>query len=184
MAADHARGAFMLPDEDNAAALFDVTQELCEAAGFPAYEISNHAKAGAACRHNLTYWRGGDYVGVGPGAHGRLTIDGVTRATRQIKAPALWLKRVAREGAGTQEEEELSNALRAEELVMTGLRTAEGVDKARFNRLSGRELSSVVNQTALGMLIREGHVIDSETHLQTTPRGRLALNAVVKALLA
>ena len=164
--------------------LFRSTQTLCEAAGFPAYEISNHAREDAACRHNLTYWRGGDYVGVGPGAHGRLTIDGTARATRQIKAPALWLKKVEREGAGTQEEERLAVDARAEELVMVGLRIAEGLDKARFARLSGRDLSAVVNQEALGMMIREGLLIETPEHLVATARGRLALNAVVRELLA
>ena len=184
MAADHARGAFALPDEDNAAALYEATQNACEAAGFPAYEISNHAAPGAACRHNLTYWRGGDYVGVGPGAHGRLTIDGTTRAVRQIKAPALWLKRVERDGAGTQEEEQLSPVMRAEELVMMNLRTAEGLDKQRFVRLAGQPIITAVNAEALNMLQREGLVENTETHLIATARGRLALNAVVRALLA
>ena len=184
MAADHARGAFRLPDEDNAASLYEITQTLCEAAGFPAYEISNHAREGAACRHNLTYWRGGDYVGVGPGAHGRVTLNGVTHATRQMKAPALWLKKVERDGAGTQEEEVLPADARAEELVMTALRTTEGIDKTRFARLSGREVAATVNQEALAMLVREGLMIETPDALQTTARGRLALNAVVRALLA
>ena len=184
MAADYARGAFALPDEDSGAGLFELTQRLCEAAGFPAYEVSNHAAGDAACRHNLTYWRGGDYVGVGPGAHGRLTIAGATRAIRQIKAPALWQKRVERDGHGTQEEEVLSAESRAEELVMVGLRTAEGLDKARFARLSGSDVDGVVNQKALAMMIREGLMIDTPAALICTPRGRLTLNAVVRELLA
>jgi oxygen-independent coproporphyrinogen-3 oxidase len=179
----HRRGDFALPDEDTSAALFEMTQEACARAGYPAYEISNHAKDGDVCRHNLTYWRGGDYVGVGPGAHGRLTIDGHARATRQVKAPALWLKRVAAEGHGTQEEEVLAPESRAEELVMVGLRLADGLDKARFARLAGRPLAEVIAADAVGHLIAEGFLEDTPAALSATPKGRLALNAVLRAIL-
>ncbi|MBX7198365.1 MAG: radical SAM family heme chaperone HemW [Rhodospirillaceae bacterium] len=184
MQAAHARGEFTLPDEDAAAALYESTQELCEAAGFPAYEISNHAKPGQPSRHNRTYWRGGDYVGVGPGAHGRLTQGGVTRATRQIKAPSLWLKAVGANGHGTQEVEPITPEARAEELVLMGLRLTEGLDKARFARLAGRPLEQVIAAPALKILLDEGHLVDSATTLLTTAKGRLALNAVVASLLA
>ena len=180
----HARGDFVLPDGDVGAALYDATQSACEAAGFPAYEISNHAKDDAACRHNLTYWRGGDYVGVGPGAHGRLTIDGIARATRQIKAPAIWLKRVAALGHGTQEEEALAPEARAEELVMVGLRLAEGVATSRFARLAGRPLGDVVDADAVTALAADGYLIDNPLTLRATAKGRLALNAVLRELLA
>ncbi len=180
----HARGDFILPDGDVGAALYDVTQSACEAAGYPAYEISNHAKDDAVCRHNLTYWRGGDYVGIGPGAHGRLTVGGVAYATRQIKAPAIWLKRVAALGHGTQEEETLAPETRAEELVMVGLRLAEGVDKSRFARLTGRPLSDVIDTQAVRALIADGFLSDTPLNLSATPKGRLALNAVLRELLA
>lgn len=179
----HARGDFTLPGEDDAAALFDITQETSERAGYPAYEISNHAKDGAVCRHNLTYWRGGDYVGVGPGAHGRLTLGGAAHATRQIKAPALWLKRVAAEGHGTQEEELLTPESRAEELVMVGLRLEEGVDKARFARLTGRPLAKAVDANAVAQLTAAGFLTDTPKALTATPKGRLALNAVLREIL-
>ncbi len=180
----HTRGDFTLPDEDASATLYDITQDICEAAGFPAYEISNHAKDGAQCRHNLTYWRGGDYVGVGPGAHGRLTLNGTPRATRQIKAPALWLKRVAAEGHGTQEEETLTVETRAQELVMVGLRLAEGLDKARFARLTGQTLDRVIDLEAVTTLIADGYLTDTPARLTATPKGRLTLNAVLRELLA
>jgi len=179
----HTRGEFTLPDEDASAELYDITQEICERAGYPAYEISNHANEGAACRHNLTYWRGGDYAGVGPGAHGRLTIDGVPRATRQIKAPALWLKRVAAEGHGTQEELSLTPEARAQELVMVGLRLAEGIDKQRFARLTGGSLDQVIAAGAVIALVGTGHLTNTPTRLTATPKGRLALNAVLRELL-
>src|SRR5581483_2090210 len=127
-------------DEDTAAALYETTQELCTRRGFAADEISNHAAGGAACRHNKTYWRGGAYVGAGPGDHGRLSWDGTTQALNQIKLPAAWLKKVAADGHGTMNDQVLSRRERAEELVMMGLRTAEGLDKARFARLAGQSL--------------------------------------------
>jgi len=179
----HKRGDFVLPGEDASAELYDVTQEICERAGYPAYEISNHAKDGALCRHNMTYWRGGDYAGVGPGAHGRLTIGGAARATRQIKAPALWLKRVAAEGHGTQEEESLEAASRAQELVMVGLRLAEGIDKTRFARLAGRSLDQVIDLEAVTALVQGGYLQDTPAALTATPKGRLTLNAVLRELL-
>lgn len=184
MQAAHERGEFTLPDEDTAAELYESTQELCAAAGFPAYEISNHAKPGEASRHNRTYWRGGDYVGVGPGAHGRLTADGATRAVRQIKAPALWLKAVAASGHGTQEVEAVDAKARAEELVLMGLRLTEGLDKARFARLAGRPLAEVLNPEALKIMLHEGHLRESATTLSATLKGRMALNAVIRGLLA
>ena len=180
---EHARGVFTLPSEDDAATLYEITQELCERAGYPAYEISNHARAGAERQHNLTYWRGGDYVGIGPGAHGRLTRDGRTRAVRQVKSPALWLKRVANDGYGIQDEENLTPEARKEELVMMGLRLTEGIDKERFLRLSGYPLEAVINQNALEDLTADGFVDNSPTHLVANKKGRLALNAVLRRLI-
>jgi putative oxygen-independent coproporphyrinogen III oxidase len=180
----HKRGAFTLPDEDASVDLYEATQELCARAGYPAYEISNHARGEDACRHNLTYWRGGDYVGVGPGAHGRLTIAGVAHATRQVKAPALWLKRVNATDHGTQEELTLTPGERAEELVMVGLRLAEGIDKARFARLAGMPLGDVVDADAVTTLIADGYLADNPAALTATLKGRLALNAVLRTLLA
>jgi oxygen-independent coproporphyrinogen-3 oxidase len=183
MYAAHKRGAFALPDEDTAAALYERTQELCAEAGLPAYEISNHAAADAACRHNLTYWRGGDYVGVGPGAHGRITAGGITTATSQYRTPARWLKKVETEGHGTQVETAIAPAARAEELVMMSLRTAEGIDKARFQRLAGRSLEQVVDGPARDRLVADGFLMDRPDRLQATPKGHLALNALLRALL-
>lgn len=179
----HARGDFALPGDDDAAALYELTQELCVRAGFPAYEISNHAAVGDACRHNLTYWRGGDYVGVGPGAHGRLTLSGAVHATRQVKAPALWLKRLREQGHGTQEEEPLTAESRAQELVMVGLRLGEGIDKARFARLAGRPLEAFIDLGAAAALAADGYLAETPRSLTATTRGMLALNAVLRELL-
>lgn len=180
----HARGAFALPDEDTAATLFEDTQDLCAKEGFPAYEISNHAAEGAACRHNLTYWRGGDYVGVGPGAHGRLTIAGAPRAARQIKAPSLWLKKVEAAGAGTQEETPIASDERERELILMGLRVTEGVDRARFRRLGGRPFEAVANPGSLERLIAGGFLEMDAAAVRATATGRMALNAVLRELLA
>lgn len=179
----HARGAFTLPDEDTGAALFEDTQALCAAAGFPAYEISNHAAEGAACRHNLTYWRGGDYTGIGPGAHGRLSLEGGLRATRQIKAPALWLKKVDAAGHGTQEETVIAADERAHELVLMGLRVTEGLDKARFARLAGRPIEAVATPGAIDRLVAGGFLEDTPETLTATPKGRMVLNATLRELL-
>jgi oxygen-independent coproporphyrinogen-3 oxidase len=184
MHAAHKRGAFALPDEDTAATLYERTQALCAAAGLPAYEISNHAAADAACRHNLTYWRGGDYVGVGPGAHGRITAAAVTTATSQYRTPAVWLKKVESRGHGTQVETPIAPDARAEELVMVNLRTAEGIDKARFQRLAGRPLEEVIDARARDRLVADGFLTDRPERLQTSSKGALALNALLRALLA
>lgn len=179
----HARGEFVLPNEDEAAVLYDITQELCENTGYPAYEVSNHAKGEAACRHNLTYWQGGDYAGIGPGSHGRLTMDGTTYAVRQVKAPAVWLKRVTANGHSTQEEEPLAPDARAEELVIMGLRLSEGLDKSRFARLAGRPLGEVISLAATKRLIADGYLCQTQASLATTAKGRLALNTVLRDLL-
>ena len=184
MAADFALKKFSLPDEDAGSDMFEATQDLCTTAGFPAYEISNHATPGQACRHNLTYWRGGDYVGVGPGAHGRLSLKKGADATRQIKAPALWLKRVAADGHGTQEREALNQGARAEELIMMGLRLSEGIHAARFERLTGQSLESVINTKATERLISQGFLQKLNGRLIATSSGRLALNEVLRQLLA
>jgi oxygen-independent coproporphyrinogen-3 oxidase len=126
----------------------------------------------------------GPYAGVGPGAHGRLTVDGAPHATRQIKAPALWLKRVAAVGHGTQEEETLTPETRAQELVMVGLRLAEGLDKARFARLTGQTLDRVIDMEAVTTLIADGYLADTPARLTASQKGRLALNAVLRELLA
>jgi oxygen-independent coproporphyrinogen-3 oxidase len=183
MAAAHARGEVVLPDEETAARLYELTQELCTAAGLPAYEISNHAVPGQACRHNLTYWRGGDYVGIGPGAHGRIMLDGDAHATRQLSAPNLWLRKVMADGHATQEDTHLSPRLRAEERVMVGLRLIEGIDKARFARLTGLPIDQILDPSALGRLVRSGFLADNPACLAATPKGRLVLNALVAQLL-
>src|ERR1041385_1820603 len=136
----HAAGKLKTPDEATARALYDVTQEVCAAHGLRAYEISNHARAGAECKHNLVYWRGQEYAGVGPGAHGRLDIDGARHAIATEKRPEAWLMRVEEKGHGITTDDILNSEERADEFLLMGLRLAEGIDPDRYRELSGRPL--------------------------------------------
>ena len=181
----HARGDFALPDEDLAGALYELTQDRLAAAGLPAYEISNHARPGGGeSRHNLVYWRYGDYVGVGPGAHGRLTLpDGGKVATRQRRAPETWLAAVEADGHGTQERVPLGSAERLEEMLMMGLRLAEGVPLARIRAETGKDLPETVDPGALRDLAEGGFLSLDAGRLRATEAGRQRLNAVLGALL-
>jgi oxygen-independent coproporphyrinogen-3 oxidase len=181
----HKKGLLVLPEEDMQADLFDLTRDMCEAAGLPAYEISNHARPGQECRHNLIYWQGGDWLGVGPGAHGRVTgADGVRRATRQIRAPSRWLDAVARTGHGTEEHLALNAEECASELVMMGLRTERGIDARHFARRAGMSLASALNDGALDMMLADGFLEWRAESLCATRSGTRVLNAVLARLLA
>ncbi len=182
-AAAHARGDFRLPEEDLAGALYELTQEKLAAAGLPAYEISNHARRGGESRHNLAYWRYGDYVGIGPGAHGRLTLAGQKLATRQFRAPERWLAAVEQQGHGTQERLPLTPQERIEEMLMMGLRLSEGVRYDRFLAETGCDVASVLDERGLKELIEGGFIVRDATALRATPAGRQRLNAVLGLLL-
>jgi oxygen-independent coproporphyrinogen-3 oxidase len=180
----HARGDFILPDEDASAEMFDLTQELCDAAGLPAYEVSNHAKPGAECRHNLLYWQGGDYLGIGPGAHGRLTDhSGTAWALKQYRAPQRWLSEVTEQGHATQERTRLTVEERCEELVMMGLRLRDGLSASAFAAHAGQPLDQALNRRGLDSMMEDGFVTWTGEQLQATPKGRLVLNAVIAELL-
>ncbi|WP_109118880.1 radical SAM family heme chaperone HemW [Azospirillum sp. TSO22-1] len=180
----HQRGEFEIPDEDLAGDLYEATQDLLGAAGLPAYEISNHARPGEESRHNLTYWRYGDYVGVGPGAHGRLTLDGGKWATRAHRAPEIWLDRVERGGHGGHAPEPIDTGSRGTELLMMGLRLTEGVARARLVEETGRDLDVLVDAKALKRLVDGGFLEVDATAIRATHAGRQRLNAVLSALLA
>ena len=180
----HARGDLVLPDEDLAGDLYEATQSLLERAGLPAYEISNHARPGEESRHNLTYWRYGDYVGVGPGAHGRLTLGGGKFATRAHRAPEIWLERVERDGHGAATPEPVTREARGSELLMMGLRLREGVGRARLVEETGRDLDGLVDAGALDRLVTGGFLEVDDTAIRATHEGRQRLNAVLAALLA
>jgi putative oxygen-independent coproporphyrinogen III oxidase len=139
-AALHAAGKLHPPDENTTRILYDVTQEICAAHGLPAYEISNHARPGGECRHNLVYWRAHEYAGIGPGAHGRVDIAGDRHATATEKRPEAWLARVEKEGHGLVTDEVLTTAEHADEFLLMGLRLAEGIDPTRYTQIAGRPL--------------------------------------------
>jgi putative oxygen-independent coproporphyrinogen III oxidase len=178
-----ARGELDMPDEETQAALYEVTQEMLEAAGLPAYEISNHARPGAESRHNLSYWRYGDYVGIGPGAHGRLTVDGQKLATRAHKAPEIWLDRVAARGHGAHPDVPVTMAERRDELLMMGLRLAEGVSRARLRDELGADVDTLLDARKLTRLVNAGFLAMDDTSLHATAAGRQRLNAVLSSLL-
>ena len=181
--AEHAKGAFALPPEDQAAEMFELTQARLAAAGMPAYEISNHARPGAACRHNLIYWRYQDYVGVGPGAHGRFTHGAAKRATRRISGPEGWLAAVERESHGTVETTDIFGRDREEEALMVGLRLNEGIERALFASTAGRDPVEALGRK-LSPLVDAGFLAVDATRLKATTAGRQRLNAVLQRLLA
>jgi oxygen-independent coproporphyrinogen-3 oxidase len=177
----HAAGKLPVPGEDQARALYEATQELCERRGFDAYEISNHALPGAECRHNLLYWRYGEYAGIGPGAHGRLVSDGTRRAQSTQKHPETWLAQVLSQGNGLVEDEALGLEASGDEFLLMGLRLREGVDPAIYAALSGREFDA----PRLESLIADGMVTrGANGRIAATPEGALVLDAVVADLAA
>ena len=177
----HAAGKLKIPDPELADTLYEITQEMTEAAGLPAYEISNHARSGEESRHNLTYWRYGEYAGVGPGAHGRLIVDGARRALVTERHPERWLAEVERQEHGLTEDTALTAAEQTDEMLLMGLRLAEGLDVARLERIGNLRFDprTVAKLTELGLL-------ETRTHgrLRATPRGRFVLNAIVMELSA
>ena len=169
-----------LPTEDLAVDMYDVTQELCDNAGLPAYEVSNHASDLAQSRHNLVYWRYGDYLGIGPGAHGRLTLGGVKYATATPLSPNLWLDQVNQTGSGETAREEISSYDQAVEALMMGLRLSEGVSLARIRNLS----NTAVNLEKLNEFKDLGLINLDSDRLSCTASGRPVLNGVLRGLLA
>jgi putative oxygen-independent coproporphyrinogen III oxidase len=173
------RGDLVIPGEDLAADLFELTQNQTAAAGLPAYEISNHARSNSESRHNLSYWRYQDYAGIGPGAHGRLTLDKSKVATKQYRAPETWLTAV-RNGSGEEEALALSLQDQATEAIMMGLRLTSGICISRLPELS----QSVIDANALKVLINGGYLILTNDILKATPLGLQCLNAVLRRLLS
>lgn len=171
-------------DEETALAMWRATQEVLEAAGLPAYEISNHARPGGECRHNLAVWQGGDYLGVGPGAHGRITGGGGTVATRAGRSPEKWLAAIEAGGEGLAERERVSAAERRDELLLMGLRLRRGIDRAVFRTATGGAPEAAVDPAGLAALVEGGFLEVDAEGLRATPAGRLRLNAVLARLLA
>jgi putative oxygen-independent coproporphyrinogen III oxidase len=179
----HRKGDIVLPEEDLAAALYDATAEEAARFGLLPYEISNYAKPGAESRHNLQYWRYGDYAGIGPGAHGRLTLDGRLFATRRHRAPESWADRVEQAGHGMTEELALATDETVREMLLMGLRLAEGVSEARFQVRTGRSLVSAIDPEAFQRAAEEGYVTWHDGRLTATREGRRRLDALLPYLV-
>lgn len=180
----HRKGAFELPDDDDAAKLYDATGDMLEAYGLKTYEISNYAKPGAECRHNLIYWRGLDYAGIGPGAHGRVPGPGGTYATVEARRPEDWLARIEDTGAGRSEETLLAPHQRFEELVMMGLRLTDGISEDDLASIDTGHFNDAFDPVRLERLINGGFVTLENGRLSASAAGRLRLNAVLAELLA
>lgn len=179
----HERGDFKIPDEEVAGDLYEATQDVLGAHGMRAYEVSNHAAAGAESRHNLTYWRYTDYVGVGPGAHGRITVDGMKQATRGHRAPDVWLERVAENGHGSHDFESLSSRDRFTECLMMGLRLEEGIPVSRLEEEGGQSFDALIDPAKIKALRSEGLLEFDGVTLKATKAGLQRLNGVLAYLL-
>ncbi len=179
----HRRGDIVLPDDDTSAALYEATSE--EAAGFGLlpYEVSNYAQPGAESRHNLAYWRYRDYAGIGPGAHGRVALDGALLATRRHRAPERWAELVERRGHGTAQQEEITPPERAREMLLMGLRLTEGVDANRFAARTGIALDDALDASVRSQALDAGYLLWDGQVLAASMAGRLRLDALVGALL-
>ena len=177
------RGLLTLPDDDTQAVLYEATQEILGAAGLPAYEISNHARPGEASRHNLVYWRYGDYLGVGPGAHGRLRLPSGRVATRTHRAPEIWLDRVERNGHGEHAREPIAPETAAAEALLMGLRLTDGICRETFRQRIGNDPLACVDSVAVDRLVDGGFLAVTDSRFGATAAGRQRLGAVTAALL-
>lgn len=180
----HAAGRLALPDDETQAQLWEATQELTAAAGLVAYEVSNHARPGAECRHNLVYWRSGTWLGIGPGAHGRLELAGRRLATEAIRLPEAWLAAVERHGSGERARTPLGPADQLTELLLMGLRLAEGVPLERLERLVAQAPPGSLDLVALDRLCATGLLVRDGGRLAATAAGRQRLSALLARLLA
>ena len=182
-AARHRAGTLVLPDEDIAAALYDATGEEAARVGLLAYEVSNYARPGAESRHNLQYWRYGDYAGIGPGAHGRITLGEALLATSRQRAPEAWAGLVERQGHGTAGETPVTAPERAREALLMGLRLSEGIDSARFLQRTGIALEAALDPDTLARALEEGYLLRDGSGVRATPEGRKRLDALLAALV-
>jgi len=174
-----ARGGLKgLPDDDLAADMYLMTQQICEEAGMPAYEISNHARPGQESRHNLIYWRGGDYLGIGPGAHGRMTLGGDRWTTEAPKSPGAWLAMVESSRPGEVPRSPLTRMDHAQEYLLMSLRLVEGLETDRIEAIAGR----LMDKVKIAELQQSGHLVKTGNRLKVTSSGRIVLNAILREL--
>ena len=179
----HRRGELVLPDDELAAELYIATAEACARHGLLPYEVSNLARHGAESRHNLAYWRYADYAGIGPGAHGRITLGNELVATRRHRAPEPWADRVERQGHGSTTEERIGPQDRAREMLLMGLRLTEGIDVGRFAARTGMALDAALDQDVLDQALEAGYLTHAAGRLAATSEGRLRLDALLARLV-
>lgn len=179
----HLRGEKMTLEEDPAAILYELTDEMMRLAGLPAYEVSNYARPSYECRHNLLYWQFEDYIGIGPGAHGRITQQGHKWATTRYKAPETWLERVETDGHGLQTSQQLTPTETLQELTLMGLRLVKGLEINRIHEETGLDWRQCYNTNTLDLLEKEGLITKTDTHLIVSLEGRLRLNSLIAFLL-
>ncbi len=180
----HARGDFVMPGDRTGGILYETTVQMLHEAGLPAYEISNYAVPGAECRHNLVYWRLADYIGIGPGAWGRHSLQGGgIHATRTHRAPARWLELVERDGHAVVETTRPDRGQQVTEILMMGLRLVEGVPRSRFESVAGGPLEALVDRDTLDLLTGEGFLALDGERLRATAAGRQRLDSVLALLL-
>jgi putative oxygen-independent coproporphyrinogen III oxidase len=179
----HRRGEILLPDAETAASLYEATAEEASRFGLAPYEVSNYARPGSESRHNLTYWRYGDYIGIGPGAHGRLSLAEGLTATRRHRAPEIWADRVETQGHGSGQDVIVTPAEQAQEMLLMGLRLTEGISAARFEARTGMPLPDAIDPSMLPALVEEGYLVQEGDRLRATPAGRLRLDALLAALI-
>jgi len=180
----HRRGELVLPDDELAAELYVATAEACARHGLLPYEVSNLARPGAESRHNLAYWRYADYAGIGPGAHGRITLGGELVATRRHRAPEPWADRVERQGHGSTAEERIGPRDRAREMLLMGLRLTEGIDAERFAARTGMALEAALDPDVLGQAQEAGYLTHAAGRLAATAEGRLRLDSLLAQLVS
>ena len=179
----HKKGRIILPDEDVSADMYQLTQEICQSYGLPAYEVSNHARFGEESRHNLTYWTYGDYIGIGPGSHGRLSIEGQLFALSQDRSPEKWLTNVQTNGHATDHQEALTVQMKAEEMIMMGLRLNRGIDLGSFEARIGQKIENFIDRPYLERLFELGYMEKDGHHLRATAEGMPLLNSLLGRLL-
>jgi len=178
------RGEKMTLEDDPAAFLYELTEDIMNQEGLPAYEVSNYAQPSQECRHNLLYWNFEDYIGIGPGAHGRISQDNQKWATIRYKAPETWLEAVETKGHGLQDAQPLSPSEKLQELTLMGLRLTKGLEIKRIFEETGLELHQAYALKNIQVLEREGLLKRTETHLMITLEGRLRLNSLIAFLLS
>ena len=179
----HRKGRIILPGEDLSADMYDLTQQICQAHGLPSYEISNHASKNQESRHNLAYWTYADYIGIGPGAHGRLTVEGHLYGFSQYRSPEKWLTNVSKQSHGTDQKDRLNAQMKAEEMIMMGLRLTRGIDLKYFKKRVGHDIENFINPEYLQRLFELDYMEMAEGHLRATPLGMPLLNGLLAQIL-